>query len=44
MSMSSRYTNIQTSSRLPKTSFMKCWKVAGALVSPKGIIRHLKEL
>ena len=35
---------VKTSSRLPKTSFMKRWKAAGALVSPKGITRHSKEL
>ena len=29
--------------RSPKTSFMKHWKAAGALVSPKGITHHLKE-
>ena len=43
MSMLSRYTNIQTSSRSPKMSFMKHWKAAGVLVSPKDIMRHSKE-
>ena len=43
MSMSLRYTNIQTLSRLPKMSFMKHWNVVGVLVSPKGIMRHSKE-
>ena len=43
MSMSSKYTNMQTSSRSPKTSLMKHWKAVGVLVSPKGIMCHSKE-
>ena len=32
-----------TSRRSLKMSFMKRWKVAGALVSPEGITSHSKE-
>ena len=35
-----QYTNIE---QVTKTSFIKRWKAAGALVSPKGIMHHSKE-
>ena len=43
MRMSSRYTMTNRSAMSRNMSFMKCWKVAGMLVNPKGMTRYSKD-